>query len=205
MAIAEYSPATFPDTWFMFCGCDILCSSFGYQLAFGLSGEMLGDEGDLLDGGQEVLEEEEEEDQNSRTDICKLVVSSMSEYTTVVEALQTEVSSKIAKYDQLIDNVNLKLAKAEVVLPLDPDVHIQSLLDHLLSRLSLSALAIQPRLKSDTEKMLTHEVEATCRLSVEVLYVYEQIHRCLTEEVEKLCGLGETIDDLLTYIRDTGR
>ena len=201
MDVTEYSPTALPKTWFMFCGCDILCSSFGYQLALGLPDEMLGDVRDLFVGWKEALENEEEE-QDSRAEVCKLVVSSMGERIAALIALQTEMSSKIEKYDRLMENVNLQLAQTGVVARSDHGALVQSLLDHLLSRLGLSASTTRPHLRSDVQRMMAKEVEAACQLVVDVSDLYEEMRGCLSEEIEKLCEMSEAIDALLTQLQD---
>ena len=201
MDVAEYSPTVFPKTWFMFCGCDILCSSFGYQLALGLPDEMLGDVKDLLVGWKEALEKEEEE-QDSRAEVCKLVVSSIEERITALVALQTQMSSRIQKHDGLMENVNLRLAQTEVAARSDNDVLVRSLLDHLLSRVELSTPTIQPHFASDVRQMMATEVEAACQFVVDVSHLYEEIKSCLSEEIAHLCEMSEALDAFLTKLQD---
>ena len=201
MDVTEYSSIAFPKTWFLFCGCDILCSSFGYQLRLGLPDEMLGNVKDLFVGWKEALEKEEEE-QDSRAEVCKLVVNSMDQCIAALVALQTEMSSKIERYDRLMENVNRRLAQTGVVTLSDRDTLVQSLRDHLMSRLDLSTSTDHPQLSSDICQMMATNVAATCQLVVDASDLYEQMRSYLNEEIEQLCEASETIDALLAHVQD---
>ncbi|MCJ1286457.1 hypothetical protein MMC26_005802 [Xylographa opegraphella] len=200
MDVTEYSPTAFPKTWFLFCGCDILCSSFGYQLGLGLPDEMFGDVKDLFVGWKEALEDEEKE-QDTRAEVCKLVVSSIGECITTLAALQTAMSSKIEQYDRVVESVNRRLAQTEVVTHPDRDVLVQSLLDHMQDRLDLSASTTRLQPRSDIRQMMTEEVEATCQLVDNLSNTYELTKQCLSEETDNLCETSEAIDALLAQMQ----